>query len=284
MLREWTYTASSRDALGNTSLLSAVYGYNLFFSPLPTTEQKLTQNVNIGRIAVAPSDDFTGINNSSAPSEDQIAFQNVFNQSAKTNRRISNVFAWRPFSLRQPCLVFRFQLASDICKGLHCDVNMNESCDLKFLPSWMLVQDRYSAAQRWSIQQFRAFEEFSSFGAFEEMHFPGHSTICIGAFLSFVLIHVCAVLYFLYVVFDIGLGSVFHYYCIKDSAVSGPLKKCTFLGIHQSVLERFSALSQIHVCTVLYLSMLCLIKYIFQLDWDQDFITNASKIQQFRGL
>ena len=28
MLREWTYTASSRDALGNTSLLSAVYGYN----------------------------------------------------------------------------------------------------------------------------------------------------------------------------------------------------------------------------------------------------------------
>ena len=28
MLREWTYTASSRDALGNTSLLSAVYVYN----------------------------------------------------------------------------------------------------------------------------------------------------------------------------------------------------------------------------------------------------------------
>ena len=27
MLREWTYTASSRDALGNTSLLSAVKGY-----------------------------------------------------------------------------------------------------------------------------------------------------------------------------------------------------------------------------------------------------------------
>ena len=29
MLREWTYTASSRDALGNTSLLSAVYGYSI---------------------------------------------------------------------------------------------------------------------------------------------------------------------------------------------------------------------------------------------------------------
>ena len=28
MLRELTYTASSRDALGNTSLLTAVYGYN----------------------------------------------------------------------------------------------------------------------------------------------------------------------------------------------------------------------------------------------------------------